>query len=66
MIHAISKALGPRKGVFLSDHGKIKIGNLGKAMHPKEALAKLTKGERRRIRKDMHKAGHRDIVLASL
>lgn len=65
MIHPISK-VGPRKSVYLAVGNTLKIGVRGKATPPKEALSKLTKGERRRVRKDLVAAGHRDIVLASL
>lgn len=44
----------------------LKVGSRGKVVAPQEAMSDLTKGEKRHIRKTLHKMGRIDLVQASL
>lgn len=55
-----------RRSVYIGEKGTLKVGSRGKATSPKAALAPLSKGERRKIRKGLRAAGRTDLVQATL
>lgn len=65
MIPVVTIPLDKRRKVYVEDAG-LKLQPQGKPQPPKEALAKLSKGERRRVRKALTAMGKGGLAKASL